>query len=96
MYALEQIDVHIFGGNATSSLVSSIYCVFRSLLAVFILIGFAYGGLTGEQKSSNFAKCNDVAEVFSFCCKCMHAPWPMHIEQREGRLESSFVVQITS
>ena len=49
MYALEQIDVHIFGGNATSSLVSSIYCVFRSLLAVFILIGFAYGGLTGKQ-----------------------------------------------
>ena len=49
MYVLEQIDVHIFGGNAGSSLVSSIYCVFRSLLAVFILIGFAYGGLTGKQ-----------------------------------------------
>ena len=52
MYVLEQIDVHIFGGNATSSLVSSIYCVFRSLLAVFILIGFAYGGLTGKPNSN--------------------------------------------
>ena len=76
MYALEQIDVHIFGGNATSSLVSSIYCVFRSLLAVFILIGFAYGGLTGEQKTNNvsenlhdiFAKCNDVEVLYVLCC----------------------------
>ena len=62
MYALEQIDVHIFGGNATSSLVSSIYCVFRSLLAVFILIGFAYGGLTGKHKFIN------VMKEFSLCC----------------------------
>ena len=61
MYALEQIDVHIFGGNATSSLVSSIYCVFRSLLAVFILIGFAYGGLTGKHKFIN------VMKEFSLC-----------------------------
>ena len=48
MYILEQIDIHIFGGNAASSLLSSIYCVSRSLLAVGILIGFAYGGLTGK------------------------------------------------
>ena len=49
MYILEQIDIHIFGGNAASSLLSSIYCVSRSLLAVGILIGFAYGGLTGKS-----------------------------------------------
>lgn len=53
MYVFEQIDIHIFGGNATSSLLSSIYCLLRSLLAVGILIGFAYGGLTGEAHSKH-------------------------------------------
>jgi hypothetical protein len=50
---LEQIDIHIFGGNASSSLLSSIYCLIRSLLAVGILIGFAYGGLTGDEAHSH-------------------------------------------
>lgn len=51
MYLLEQIDMHIFGGNATSSLTAAIYCVFRSCLAVVALHGFAYGGLS-ETKST--------------------------------------------
>lgn len=46
MYVLEQIDMHIFGGNATSSLSAALYCVFRSCLAVLLLYGFAYGGLS--------------------------------------------------
>jgi hypothetical protein len=41
----------VFGGNATSSLLSSMFCLFRSLLSVGVLIGFAYGGLTGEAHS---------------------------------------------
>uniref|UniRef100_A0A6A7FS33 Pecanex-like protein n=4 Tax=Hirondellea gigas TaxID=1518452 RepID=A0A6A7FS33_9CRUS len=45
MYALEQIDIHVFGGNATTSLSSAFYCVLRSCLAVACLCGFAYGGL---------------------------------------------------
>lgn len=53
MYLLEQVDIHIFGGNAASSLLSSVYCVARSILAVGILIGFAYGGLTGKAHSEN-------------------------------------------
>lgn len=53
MYIFEQIDIHIFGGNASSSLLSSIYCLIRSLLAVGILIGFAYGGLTGDEAHSH-------------------------------------------
>ena len=48
MYLLEQVDIHLLGGNATSSLLSAIYCVIRSLVAISIVIGFAYGGLTGE------------------------------------------------
>ncbi|RZF44945.1 hypothetical protein LSTR_LSTR016898 [Laodelphax striatellus] len=51
MYFLEQIDIHIFGGNATCSLNAALYCVFRSCLAVAVLYGFAYGGLS-ETKSS--------------------------------------------
>ncbi len=53
MYILEQADVHIFGGNAACSLVSSLYCLARSVLAVGLLIGFAYGGLTGEAHSEH-------------------------------------------
>lgn len=51
MYLLEQIDMHIFGGSATSSLMAAAYCVFRSCLAVIVLHGFAYGGLS-ETKST--------------------------------------------
>jgi hypothetical protein len=35
------------------SLLSAVYCVSRSLLAVGALIGFAYGGLTGEAHSQH-------------------------------------------
>ncbi|XP_076061039.1 pecanex isoform X2 [Oratosquilla oratoria] len=45
MYVLEQIDIHVFGGNATTSLVSALYCVGRSCLTALFLFGFAYGGL---------------------------------------------------
>lgn len=51
MYLLEQIDMHIFGGNAMSSLTASFYCLVRSIFAVGILYGFAYGGLS-EPKGS--------------------------------------------
>ncbi|KAK7081632.1 hypothetical protein SK128_019025 [Halocaridina rubra] len=45
MYLLEQTDIHVFGGNATTSLTSALYCIGRSLLTVVFLFGFAYGGL---------------------------------------------------
>ncbi|XP_046664729.1 pecanex-like protein 1 [Homalodisca vitripennis] len=51
MYLLEQVDMHLFGGNAASSLTAAVYCVFRSCLAVIVLHGFAYGGLS-ETKST--------------------------------------------
>lgn len=52
MYALEQIDIHLFGGNATSSLKASAYCVLRSCFAVSILYGFAYVALNEWSGSS--------------------------------------------
>ncbi|CAK9799436.1 Pecanex-like protein 1 [Anthophora quadrimaculata] len=51
MYLCEHVDIHLFGGNATTSLISSIYCLSRSIVTVVILYGFAYGALT-EPKSS--------------------------------------------
>ncbi|XP_034952503.1 pecanex-like protein 1 isoform X2 [Chelonus insularis] len=51
MYICEHLDIHIFGGTATTSLVSSIYSLSRSVITVAILYGFAYGALT-EPKSS--------------------------------------------
>ncbi|XP_076632780.1 pecanex isoform X1 [Colletes latitarsis] len=51
MYLCEHVDIHLFGGNATTSLVSSIYCLCRSVITVVVLYGFAYGALT-EPKSS--------------------------------------------
>ena len=67
MYLLEQIDIHAFGGNAMSSLTSAAYCVLRSVLAVCTLIGFAYGGLTGEAHTQHTQEI-----LFSiFCCLTM-------------------------
>ncbi|KYM81387.1 Pecanex-like protein 1 [Atta colombica] len=51
MYVCEHLDIHLFGGNATTSLVSSVYCLCRSVIAILILYGFAYGALL-EPKSS--------------------------------------------
>ncbi|XP_076648981.1 pecanex isoform X2 [Halictus rubicundus] len=51
MYLCEHTDIHLFGGNATTSLVSSLYCLCRSIVTVVILYGFAYGAIT-EPKSS--------------------------------------------
>ncbi|XP_077416220.1 pecanex-like protein 1 isoform X2 [Vanacampus margaritifer] len=45
MYLFEQLDIHIFGGNASTSLLSSLYSVLRSVLTVALLYGFCYGAL---------------------------------------------------
>ncbi|KAI4463394.1 pecanex [Holotrichia oblita] len=65
LYFLEQIDMHIFGGNAMSSLYGSFYCVFRSILAVFVMFGLVFGALS-EVKSSQHI-------LFSVFCACLVA-----------------------
>ncbi|XP_077394460.1 pecanex-like protein 1 isoform X2 [Festucalex cinctus] len=45
MYLFEQLDIHVFGGNASTSLLSSLYSVLRSVLTVALLYGFCYGAL---------------------------------------------------
>lgn len=63
MYLLEQIDMHVFGGNATSSLSAAVYCVVRSLAAIGTLYGFAYSGLV-EGKKSQHQKHNILFSIF--------------------------------
>ncbi|XP_072945543.1 pecanex-like protein 1 isoform X2 [Epargyreus clarus] len=63
MYLLEQIDMHVFGGNATSSLSAAVYCVVRSIAAVGALYGFAYSGLI-EGKKSQHQKHNILFSIF--------------------------------
>ncbi|XP_023722503.1 pecanex-like protein 1 isoform X5 [Cryptotermes secundus] len=53
MYLLEQIDIHVFGGNATSSLLAAAYCVCRSILLVCFLYGFAFGALSEPKNSQH-------------------------------------------
>ncbi|KAG9336755.1 hypothetical protein JZ751_003103 [Albula glossodonta] len=45
MYLFEQVDIHVFGGNATTSLPSALYSVLRSVLTVALLYGLCYGAL---------------------------------------------------
>jgi hypothetical protein len=54
MYLLEQVDMHVFGGNATCCLTAALYCVVRSCLAVALLYAFAYGGLSQPKGSQHF------------------------------------------
>lgn len=63
MYLLEQVDMHIFGGNATSSLSAAVYCVVRSIAAIGVLYGFAYSGLV-EGKKSQHQKHNILFSIF--------------------------------
>ncbi|TRY93360.1 hypothetical protein DNTS_032855 [Danionella cerebrum] len=45
MYLLEQLDIHAFGGNACTSLLSALYSVLRSIVTIATLYGFCYGSL---------------------------------------------------
>ncbi|XP_055855504.1 protein pecanex [Episyrphus balteatus] len=53
MYFLEQVDMHIFGGNADSSLLGAFLCVIRSMLGVMLLYGPLYAALV-EGKGTQF------------------------------------------
>ncbi|AWP13764.1 putative pecanex-like protein 2 [Scophthalmus maximus] len=45
IYLLEQIDMHLFGGTAATSLISAVYSILRSLIALSLLYGFCFGAL---------------------------------------------------
>ncbi|XP_051004566.1 pecanex-like protein 1 isoform X2 [Acomys russatus] len=45
MYLCEQLDIHIFGGNATTSLLAALYSFLCSIVAVAVLYGLCFGAL---------------------------------------------------
>ncbi|XP_072345767.1 pecanex-like protein 3 [Scyliorhinus torazame] len=45
MYILEQLDIHAFGGTATTSPISALYSFVRSLLVAALLYGFCFGAV---------------------------------------------------
>ncbi|CAG00529.1 unnamed protein product, partial [Tetraodon nigroviridis] len=46
MCLLEQIDMHVFGGSATTSPLSSLYSLIRSMLVAALLYGFCLGAIS--------------------------------------------------
>uniref|UniRef100_A0A8C3SWZ0 Pecanex-like protein n=1 Tax=Chelydra serpentina TaxID=8475 RepID=A0A8C3SWZ0_CHESE len=45
MYLLEQVDMHIFGGTATTSPLTALFSLLRSLLVAVLLYGFCLGAI---------------------------------------------------
>lgn len=87
MYVFEQLDMHVFGGSAVTSLKAGSYCIFRSILAVLLLFGFAYGGLN-EPKSSQhilFSIFISLLIIFAYNlsrCTCDPTPiWNILVKQ---------------
>ncbi|KAG8507752.1 Pecanex-like protein 1 [Galemys pyrenaicus] len=57
MYLCEQLDIHIFGGNATTSLLAALYSFICSIVAVALLYGLCYGALKSERLQSDLVVC---------------------------------------
>ncbi|XP_041947591.1 pecanex-like protein 1 isoform X1 [Alosa sapidissima] len=62
MCLLEQVDMHIFGGTATTSPLSSVYSLIRSVLVAALLYGFCLGAITVSWEEQH------VPVLFSVFC----------------------------
>ncbi|XP_023297123.2 protein pecanex [Lucilia cuprina] len=60
MYLMEQIDMHVFGGNAAGSLIGSVLCVIRSFLGVMLLYGPLYAAFSEGKGTQHI--------IFSIFC----------------------------
>ncbi|XP_044747747.1 pecanex-like protein 1 [Coccinella septempunctata] len=103
MYFLEQIDMHVFGGNAMSSLLGSLYCIFRSVVVVLMLVGPAYGGLSekkGSQHASYSIFCAVIVATSYHLSRCTSDPsnvwnivkkhlWPPDIYREHSKYPES-------
>ena len=70
--AAAQIDMHILGGNATTSVFSACYCLLRSLLSSAILYGVCLGALHAQETSAAGATSASNNAFFSvFCALCV-------------------------
>ncbi|XP_033834876.1 pecanex-like protein 3 [Periophthalmus magnuspinnatus] len=62
MCLLEQIDMHIFGGSATTSPLSSLFSLMRSMLVAALLYGFCLGAINAPWGDAH------VPVLFSVFC----------------------------
>lgn len=53
MYFCEQVDMHMFGGNAICNLAAGFLAVFRSVIGCLILFGPIYGGLVESNNTQH-------------------------------------------
>uniref|UniRef100_F6RDT4 Pecanex-like protein n=1 Tax=Monodelphis domestica TaxID=13616 RepID=F6RDT4_MONDO len=67
MYLLEQIDMHGFGGTATTSPLTALYSLLRSLLAAALLYGFCLGAIKAPWPDQH------VPVLFSVFCGLLMA-----------------------
>ncbi|XP_053952109.1 protein pecanex [Anastrepha ludens] len=72
MYLLEQIDMHVFGGNAAGSLLGAFLCVLRSIFGVMLLYGPLYSAFA-EGRGTQFI-------VFSLFCAIL-VPLGYHLSR---------------
>uniref|UniRef100_A0A673GLX4 Pecanex-like protein n=1 Tax=Sinocyclocheilus rhinocerous TaxID=307959 RepID=A0A673GLX4_9TELE len=62
MCLLEQVDMHIFGGTATTSPMSSVYSLLRSILVAALVYGFCLGAINAPWGEAH------VPVLFSVFC----------------------------
>jgi len=66
-WLLEQIDIHLFGGSGSTSLLSSAYVVSRNILTAIILTIFCYFAMTFKEGSEHILFSAFVGFLFFFC-----------------------------
>ncbi|KAF3845299.1 hypothetical protein F7725_008462 [Dissostichus mawsoni] len=77
MYIFEQLDIHVFGGNASTSLLSALYSFLRSVVTVALLYGFCYGALKESWEPHH------IPVLFSVFCGLLVAV-SYHLSRQSG------------
>uniref|UniRef100_A0A8C4XT48 Pecanex-like protein n=1 Tax=Falco tinnunculus TaxID=100819 RepID=A0A8C4XT48_FALTI len=87
MYLCEQLDIHVFGGNATTSLLAALYSFICSIVAVALLYGLCYGALKDSWDGQH------IPVLFSIFCGLLVAI-SYHLMIHFERLQSDLIVCI--
>ncbi|XP_028828856.1 pecanex-like protein 1 isoform X1 [Denticeps clupeoides] len=77
MYLFEQLDIHLFGGNACTSLLSALYSILRSLVTIAMLYGLCYGSLKESWDAEH------IPVLFSVFCGLLVAV-SYHLSRQSG------------
>uniref|UniRef100_A0A672PC59 Pecanex-like protein n=1 Tax=Sinocyclocheilus grahami TaxID=75366 RepID=A0A672PC59_SINGR len=96
MCLLEQVDMHIFGGTATTSPLSSVYSLLRSILVAALVYGFCLGAI---NVSGNLFVSFRVEFCLLVSLLCVLWPPPglvLSSEQAESLVRSKFFPELES